>query len=60
MALFKSSIERHVREAVEKNVSSETVSREELVNAISDALYSFIKSRDFIRFIDSELAKKLK
>lgn len=58
--LSKSSIERKAQTAVDTYLSSECVSRDELASVIAKTLYDVLQSRDFINYIDQEIAKRIK
>lgn len=57
--MFKSTLEQYVTQAVESNIKSDTISKSELTAVITDSLYAFVTSSDFIDLIDEELAKKM-
>lgn len=56
--MFKSAVERHVKRAVEANVKSENITKDELSAVITDSIYNFVSSRDFIDLVDEGLGKK--
>lgn len=55
--MLKSTIEQTVKIAVDNHVRSESVSKDELADVLTDVLYSVLTSTEFVKSIDENFAK---
>ncbi len=55
--MLKNTIEQAVKSALDKHINSDTVSKDELADILTDVLYSVLTSTDFIDSIDANSAK---